>query len=99
NNRFARQDTRHDAPRGGPPRTASGLGKGAGRSPNSNSTHSLALGNYKFAERCPAKVHRFIEQGIKDRGEVARRGIDDLQYLGGGSLSGQRILPLSSAFG
>ena len=70
-NWFACEDACHDAPRARWSRTSSKLGKESGRSPNGCSTHPLALGNYKFAERRIAEVHRLVEQGIKHRREVA----------------------------
>src|SRR6266446_9974238 len=85
-NRFACEHARHDAPRSGWSRTASKLGKGDRRSPNGYGTHPLALGNYKFAERRLAKTHRLLQHCIEHRGEIAGRGIDNLQDLGGGGL-------------
>jgi hypothetical protein len=41
----------------------------------------------------------FFEHRIEDRGEIAGRGIDDLQYLCRRGLPLQRLVALGSAFG
>ena len=43
----------------------------------------LAIENPQVAERGFAEMHRLFEHRVENRGEVAGRGIDDLQYLGG----------------
>src|SRR6516162_3581591 len=39
-------------------------------------------------------MHRFFEHRVEDWGEVAWRGIDDLEYLGGGGLLFQSLARL-----
>jgi hypothetical protein len=43
----------------------------------------LAVIGPKTTEACFAKTVRLLKHGVKHRGEIAGRGIDDLQYLGG----------------
>src|SRR5262252_9310940 len=42
-----------------------------------------------------AEPDRSLEHRVEDRGEVARRGVDDLQHLGSCSLPLQRLVTLS----
>ncbi len=62
------------------------LGKWQRHSPQRESFKLLAIVGHEVAEGCLAQPHRLVEHRIKDRREVAGRGIDDLQYLGGGGL-------------
>jgi hypothetical protein len=55
--------------------------------------------DHQRAEGRVAQYERLIEHRIKDGGEIAGRGVDDLQDFSGGSLSGQRLVPLNDAFG
>jgi hypothetical protein len=41
-----------------------------------------------------AQPHRLFEHRVEDRGEVARRAVDDLQYLGGRGLLLQSLARL-----
>jgi len=62
------------------------------------------------AEICPIEHHqsalgrsaqgvRFLQYRIEDRRDIARRRIDDLQYLRGRGLLGERLVTLGSALG
>ena len=42
----------------------------------------------------PAKSVRFLQNGVEHWGEIAKRGIDDLQYLSGRGLLLQRLARL-----
>jgi hypothetical protein len=44
-------------------------------------------------------VQRLVEHRIEDRGEVAGRGVDDLQHLGARGLLLQRLVTLGFALG
>jgi hypothetical protein len=46
-----------------------------------------------------AKMMCLLQDRVEHRREVAGRGIDDLQHLGGRSLPLQRLVALGSAFG
>jgi hypothetical protein len=46
-----------------------------------------------------AQADRPLDHGVEHRREIAGRGIDDLQYLGGGGLLLERLVTLGSAFG
>ena len=46
-----------------------------------------------------AKPQRFIEHRVEDGREVAERGVNNPQYLGGRGLPLQRLVTLGSAFG
>ena len=46
----------------------------------------ITIEPYHASERCFAQAQRLFQDRPKHRGEVAGRGIDDLQYLGGRSL-------------
>src|SRR5215467_13047448 len=46
-------------------------------------TGSLAVDDGHEAESRSAQPHRLVEHRIEDRREVTRRGVDNLQYLGG----------------
>ena len=46
-----------------------------------------------------AKAVRLLQYRIEDRGEVARCGIDDLQYLGGGGLLGEGLIAFALKVG
>jgi hypothetical protein len=52
----------------------------------------LAVICIERAERRTAQPHRLFQHRIEYRREVARRGIDDLQHLGGCGLAFQRLL-------
>ena len=56
----------------------------------------LAVVGPKTAERRLAKPHRLFEHRVEHRREVAGRGIDDLQNLGGRGLLLQRLVALRS---
>jgi hypothetical protein len=43
--------------------------------------------------------HRLFKHRIEDRGEIAGRGINDLQDLGGSGFSSKRRVALNLAFG
>ena len=53
----------------------------------------------KQSKRCLAETHRLFEHRVKHRLEMAGRGIDDLQYLGGCGLLSERLVPLGFALG
>src|SRR3954454_24052899 len=55
----------------------------------------LALDRGKLTVRRFTKSQRFVEHRVEHRREVAGRGIDDLQDLGGRGLPCQRLVPLS----
>ena len=57
-------------------------------------THSLPIERVEDAKRGIAQPDCLLEHRVEHRGEVARRGIDDLQYLGGRSLLLQRLARL-----
>ncbi len=44
-----------------------------------------------------AQTHRLVEHRVEHRGEVARRAIDDLQYLGGRGLLVERLFQFGGA--
>jgi len=50
------------------------------------------------SECSAAQLQSLVEHGIEHRREVAGRGIDHLQHLGGGGLSLQRFVALGAAF-
>jgi len=52
---------------------------------------SLAVKGPQDAEREIAEPRRLAENGVEYRSEVARRLVDDLQHLGGGSLLLERL--------
>ena len=70
------------------------LGEGGWYSPNRNSTQSLAVGNKKLAELRRAKPHGLFEHCVKHWRQMAGRGINDLQYLGGCGLPLQGLIAL-----
>ena len=62
---------------------------------NGNWTELLAVGHVYNAERRSAKPHCLLQDRIEHRREVAGRGIDDLQYLGGCGLLGLSLVAFS----
>jgi hypothetical protein len=46
-----------------------------------------------------AEAHRLFENCVEHRREIAERGIDDLQYLSGRSLAGERLVAFRVADG
>src|SRR5215470_932456 len=59
------------------------------REPGARSLKSIESG-----ASCLAPRHRLFEHGIEHRGEVAGRGVDDLQHLGGCGLLCQGLARL-----
>ena len=59
----------------------------------------FAVERSKLPKARLAKPRRLFEDRIEHRREVAGRGIDDLQDLGGRGLSRQRLVALGSALG
>ena len=53
----------------------------------------------QLAENGAAQAHRPFQHHVEYRPEVAGRGVDDLQYLGGRGLPLQRLVTLGSAVG
>jgi len=72
-------------------------GVGRGEAPHGDGPETLAIIGPHQAERRLAQSQCLFEHCVEDRGEIAGRGIDDLQYLGDGTLSRQRPIPLGSA--
>jgi hypothetical protein len=62
-------------------------------------TENLAVLKKQASVVGAAEAVCLFQDRVEHRREVAGRGIDDLQDLGGGGLSGQRLVPLSGAFG
>jgi hypothetical protein len=55
---------------------------------------ALPIPGSENAERCLAKAGSLVKHRVEHRGEVARRGIDDLQHLGGRGLLVERLARL-----
>ena len=70
------------------------LGIGCRQASRANSAQLLSIGNTHCAERRIAEPHRLVEDRIEHRGEVAGRGIDDLQDFGGRGLLVERLARL-----
>jgi hypothetical protein len=51
------------------------------------------------AECSAAQVEGPVQERLEHRGEIAGRGIDDLQYLGGRSLLSERLVALGCTLG
>src|SRR6516165_7164370 len=60
----------------------------------SDGTGLLAIDDGHEAEGCPAQSHRLFEHCVEHWDEIARRGVDDLQYLGGRRLLLQSLTRL-----
>src|SRR3954452_2442115 len=63
-----------------------------------NGMKSLAAICMKFPESCSIQLQGFCENHIEHRREIAGRGIDDLQDLGGRGLPSQSLVPLGDYF-
>src|SRR5690242_16612932 len=61
-------------------------------------TEMLAVIGYQGTMNSPAEAARLFEDCIENRHQIARRRIDDLQYLGGSGLLVERLVPLGGAF-
>jgi hypothetical protein len=59
-------------------------------------TEIFPVANYQTAVGCAAKSVSLLQYCVKDRREVAGRGVDDLQHLGGRGLSSQRLVTFRS---
>ena len=59
----------------------------------------LAVIGPEVAERSVAKAHSLFEHRVEHRREVAGRGVDDLQHLGGRGLLLQRFGEFSLTLG
>src|SRR5436190_19787625 len=58
----------------------------------------LAVIGYQGTMNSPAEAARLLEDCIEHGREIAGRGVDDLQYLGGSGLLVERLVPLGGAF-
>src|SRR6516165_4342012 len=65
------------------------LGKRGRQAANRRDTCSLALSDRHHPEGRAAQPHRFFEHRIENRGKLAGRTVDYLEYLGGRRLSFQ----------
>jgi len=70
------------------------IGKGNGYTPSSCSLKTILGPNHHQAERSATQVHCLFEYGVEHGGEVAGRGVDDLEDLGSGDLLGETIITL-----
>ena len=59
----------------------------------------LAIVAQKVTGRCAANTQRLFQDRFEHRSEAARRGVDDLQYLGGRGLPLLRFLAFGFALG
>ena len=75
------------------------LGVSRRHAPCRSKAKALAVVGSQLAELRAAQPHRLFEHRVENRGEVAGRGIDDLQYLGGRGLLSERLVALGSALG
>jgi hypothetical protein len=66
--------------------------------PRCSETRALAVDYPKRTLYRTTEPERLFEYGVEHGHEVTRPA-DDLQYLGSGGLSSQRLVPLSGAFG
>ena len=70
------------------------LGIGCRNAPRANGTELLSIGDTHYAECRIAEPHRLVEHRIEHRREIAGRGIDDLEDLGGRGLLVERLARL-----
>ena len=56
---------------------------------------AVALGQEQHSELGSADSHRFFQHGVEDRLQLAGRGADNLEHVGGGGLLLQRFAQLA----
>src|SRR6516162_1611385 len=59
----------------------------------------LAIVAQKVTGRCAANTQRLFQDRFEHRGEVASRGVDDAEHLGGRGFSGKRLVALGGTLG
>src|SRR6516164_10469520 len=62
------------------------ISEGSGQSAVSDWLKTFAIKRHQVTEGCGTEPHRLFEHCVEHGRELARRAIDDLQYLGGGRL-------------
>src|SRR3954453_23738672 len=70
------------------------VGESLGHPPARRTVPTLAVKGLQMAKRGAAQPHRLLEHRVEYRREVAGRGVDDLQHLGGRGLLRQRLARL-----
>jgi hypothetical protein len=94
--RFAAEQTRERTARSRPPRLPQILDE-LGRKPAvGDGIEVLAVIGQQAAKGRLAQPHRLFEDRIEDGAEIAGRGVDDLQDLGGRGLAGQSLIALGA---
>ena len=59
----------------------------------------FAIVAQKVTGRCAANTQRLFQDRFEHRGEVASRGVDDAEHLGGRGFSGERLVVLGGTLG
>jgi len=82
-----------------PDRLAQEIGEWAGDATHRDGAEPIAVGYMQATACSTAEAMRPLQHRIEDRGEVAGRAVDNLQYLGGRGLLRQRFVALGGALG
>src|SRR5690242_10352512 len=75
--------------------TAPERGKGSRNAQQCHGSEMVPIERLKLSECSAAQLHRLIQQRIEHRGEISRRGVDDLQHFGGRGLLLQSLLEIA----